>query len=62
MLIPDCAAILFIDYSVAKFDISDSCNFLQPKLTYHKFFWRYAAYENLSAKTQSLCQGESNPV
>ena len=62
MLIPDCAASLFIDYSSVKFDISNSCNFSQPKLTYHKFFWRYAAYENLSAKTESLCESKSNPV
>ena len=62
MLIPDCAASLFIVYSSVKFDISDSCNYSQAKLTYHKFFWRYVAYEILSAKTESLCQSKPNPV
>ena len=49
-------------YGGAIFDTSDSCKFPQPKLTYHKFFWRYVAYEILSAKTESLCQSESNQI
>ena len=60
MLIPDCAANLFIDYSSVKFDISDSCNFPQPKLTYHKFFWRYAVMKSYLRKLKAYVN--ANPT
>ena len=41
------------------FGTNDSCNFLQPKVTYHKFQRRYVTYESIFRESESTYQSES---